>query len=1158
MKFIFLFFLSLSVNAENITKQKVAQEQERRERNIDQAALEAQKKGIQKLKKLTDKYRGTAKESQLLFRLSEMYQESATILFRIAHGQSQTAIKRKYISLYHNELNRSVLTLNRLIKKFPRFRSLSRAYFIRAHAYKENRKISLAKRDYRIITQNFPQSYESLPSYMELANFEIEGNRHAKALQYLRPILKSPDNRFYPLALYKTAWAQYNLRFTDSAIRSLQTHIQFYQEISKRNPSDEGILQNSLMDMTLFYLDGFEQQPDRYSISKALSYFESLSKDLYLQKMNLKFARLLRSHRHDQELIQWKNAIVDRYPRQDSSFGVLLTVLEHQWNHRRFDELVKTSVALTPLYLENRKNLSTFPSYQETQKFLADTTQSLRKMILKNKKATQVNRLSSALADLYHVFISIIPENDPRVMIARYNLAETLFQVKNFPEATQNYRWILAHSEKPRPDIELKAIASQYEFLHAKKIIPKEVAVSHLSKNEGLDTDHMVVTWIKWIDGFKSRFPSQKKEIETFEFESIRTLYALGAIKEALKRLEQFARENPSSQYGIPAAGLALDTYIESEKWNSAYALSEEFRKSTYWQKRKKSKFYQKLFQLSSNSFYKIIENDYSSKRLKAAAEKIDVLLEEFPNNPRQVDALFMRSKIALHEENHQEALIHLNPLIANHSGSNQSKQALLERAMIYEKQFELKKSALDYQSYVLSTKNTKLSRELKKKILRYFWLENANTALKKSIDSKKFCSKEFKTLCDRFLALLSAEGHHSLSARKKFNRALHAPKKNRAIWAIAALQDAKAFSVNDRLLLKRILAGRMKDLDPIESISMLPHARKGIQESFLLNRKAILKFARISGNEKSISHRISVLQSVEKTTERLLKIPYSDIRAQALGHMAQLYLDFSQDLSRVTPPTGLNASAKKAFLATLDEIAQPFFKKGANISQAAFALIQKNSAKASVVQDITRLDRELNPNIWKKRQWNIEFRHPSTVHLGLLEEIYSNLEWDKLDPSQDNKTAPEHHWRKAYQEKNLKKEAYLLGKLEDNDSAFVPALQAALYFQIDEPSLALPILDRKPSPKANRVTLTYRTQSFSVESLSSWEEKSTRDEIENTEQAFAAAYGLFLCGEKLAPEDWIDLLEEAAGSSIQDYQAWAKAQIELTSPKISPVMAKK
>src|SRR5690606_25394061 len=133
-----------------------------------------------------------------------------------------------------------------------------------------------------------------------------EANDHARAITWLKRVEREPESPFYPFALYKLSWAHFNLRQIPQAISYVERHVRYYAERPALATSDQAFRDNMLLDATVFHLDGFEQKLPGYDVDDALKFFRKLEKGPTLGRMIARYAKLLRSHGHEESLVRWK------------------------------------------------------------------------------------------------------------------------------------------------------------------------------------------------------------------------------------------------------------------------------------------------------------------------------------------------------------------------------------------------------------------------------------------------------------------------------------------------------------------------------------------------------------------------------------------------------------------------------------------------------------------------------------------------------------------------------------------------------------------------------------------------------------------------------------------------------------------------------------
>ena len=119
---------------------------------------------------------------------------------------------------------------------------------------------------------------------MSLADFAVEANDHASAITYLKEVEKRPEDPHYPFALYKMAWSYYNLKAIPESLSYAERQIGYYNDRAKRtetnftSDSDAALRENTLLDVAVFYFEGYEENLKPYALDNALDYFKKLER----------------------------------------------------------------------------------------------------------------------------------------------------------------------------------------------------------------------------------------------------------------------------------------------------------------------------------------------------------------------------------------------------------------------------------------------------------------------------------------------------------------------------------------------------------------------------------------------------------------------------------------------------------------------------------------------------------------------------------------------------------------------------------------------------------------------------------------------------------------------------------------------------------------
>jgi|GEM_PF-1101778 len=1023
------------------------------ERNVDQVALYSQEKSIGKLVVLAKKYRGQMQEPVMLAKLAELQQQRATIIFRILHGNANKSTKALDMSRYNKAMQESIGTLNGLIGKYPNFEEIAHAYFMRGKAYEEIKDKIKSEHDYLHLVSNFPGAEDTIAAYMSLADFAIDVNDHARAVGFLKEVEKHPDDTHYPFALYKLAWAHYNLKKIPETMGYAERHIAYYAP--KKNAGDDSVdptnftsdaalRENTLLDSVVFYFEGYEEGSSKYTLNEALSYFRGLESGPVLGRMIVRFAKLLRSHNHDEDLITWKEKVLKSEPDRPESLDAVIVVYESQLNKRIYNQVVKSANDIAGLYANHKK----FESFPKAQKMVLATAEGLQKDIVKNKGATDIASYSKALADIYDSFTRMVEETDPRIPRVHYNLAETLFTIKDYPQATAHYRWVVDHGRWPDkreklgeanvPDASLKAIAARYEVLHLKNLIPKELAAKSLQEDTGKSLDPIMGEWVAWVD---RHLQYSEKGTENFIFEAARALYSQGHIVESVNRLKGFSKKYPNSNFAIPSASLVIDTYITSANWEKTHELAQEFIKVPNW---KTSEFAKRLLAVASDAYYKMVEAQYKVHNYVKALDLADNFIKMYPKSTRLGELLSVAGDAAMVSAEKDRALNYYSKLINDLPGTERAGVALLARGGVVEDRYQFLDAASDYRTYLGMKKEIikltpKEQDDLRKKVLALTWISGEKSELNATLQNKIICTEQMNDDCERYraISILSSSEQSLAMTEDAFDKARKSSNDTKVIWAAIALEGSKSLAFRDRLVAVKLAISGWETLDPLFKFALVPHLSVTIPHAFTLDRAQMKEVAPLLAKEKWITHRVDMIHEMELAATKAIKLPWARIRAEVLSEIAGLYLDLSRGLEALPPPKDLSSSDLTAYEDTIRKLTVPFEEKGQDMRHKAFEIASRFAVEETSFKAIAEPFFAENPSQAKALKPLDTKNAPHALDLALLDQIDPDGKWDRLAKGKRvDESKPEMHlkalWTKALANKQFPQIAFFMQEAQE------------------------------------------------------------------------------------------------------------------------------
>ena len=982
------------------------------ERRVDRAALDSQLNAIRSLQELIGKNRGKEQESALLFKLGEAQRRAGSMQFRIAHGTPAQGGGKAGLQDHKQYLIQSTKTFGQLIQRFPRSSDLPRAYFLKGRSHSESGSPSLARADFLHLVSNFPKSEDTISAYMALAEIAMDKNQWDQAAEYLRPVEKDRSNPHYPHALYRQAWCQYNLKDVPRALSYAERTIRYYSGRGQSR-SDEALRENAILDAALFFLQGYEQRLSHFGVDEAYTYFKRLESGAILGKVIVRYAKLLRAHGHVEELGKWKTLVLSREPERPENLELIVIAYEDQLNKRQYIQLVDTAREL----VSYRNPKSSKESVERAERLLLDAAKQLQQLISKNKNADGVVLLTTALAGIYDCFTRLVDEEDPRVAKVHYNLAESLFEIGQYEQATEHYRWVL--NKGWEKEASLRAIGSRYEHLRKRGLIPKDLKARSIQESPRKDLDKDLVEWIGWVDDHAKR---TAMSVDSFYFEANRAIYLNGDIQDSLKRLLGFALEFPKSKYATPSATLLVDTYVASAEWEKLQELSAKLLAIKEW---KGTEFATRLYGLAADAEFKTVEAAYRAGDYKLAIGKSERFRATYPESKRHSESLAIAGHAALAAKDTSEALGYFSQLMRTAPNSEAGASALLAHGGVREEQLEFTEAARDFQQYLamppaIAKLGDKQRNDLRRKTLAYAWISGDSKLLNRVLADKSVCTPAVSGECQRYevLKIFESQGRGPDFTAKAFSRARHGAVEYRSLWAALALEGARNLAFRDRHVAIRILRKHWDALDSLAKTYILPSVTLSIPRAIAMNRRSIRSVAPLMAREAYLVRRVEAIREIENAGMEAAKLPWARIRASITNELADLYADTARSL--------------RSLRGADPAMAEPFEKKSDSLRAKAFELASSSAIEDDAFDEIAQPYLHADPKRMARLLPKVATRKPEPLDPGQLRTIDPDGDWGNesgqcKDSSRCAVNALKARWYHAARQRRWAEAAYLV-----------------------------------------------------------------------------------------------------------------------------------
>lgn len=989
---------AISAPAPVLADQDDHQKQERVDRTVDQASADTQTEAERDLVSLARNYRGSAREPELLLRLSELRLEIADTLFRVDYAPGEGSEKKAYIGT----IRRSLEPLSRLIEEHSKAAEFPRALFLRGKAHRLLGNAKPALKDFEAFLARYSSREEADLAAIGVADLSIELKNYARVPAVLEPISRNSSSPLYGIALQKRAWSFHAQGMQSRAVSELKRLAKFFKAQSSSGELPRGlaaIRASILDDVPSVAYAAFREDPRRFNLYQADALLKSFDRGAGYRDMAAQFTERLRAADLASEIGTWKRIVLRSDPSKQDNLGPFAGILEYDLGREAYREAIEDARDVARILTAHPKS----EDAESARALLVKTADVLTKRIADYKKNSKSSEAEKHLLALFPLIDQSLDKKDFRRIAVRWNLAGTLESLERYDSAASLYRWIEKNWENGGTPVAgvsaqaagIKAISARYESLRRAGVIPKDLAVKASSRVSIQAAQRQsLMEWIAWVDEAASRADSKTQEqISHFIFEGNRGLYAGGLTELALDRSKRLAADRPGSIVAAPSASLVMDTWIARKNWEKVESLALEFADVKGW---KSGDFSKKMLEQASNARLKRAEDAYARKAYAEARNHGNEFVGRYPQSPRAVDAqgIACNSSIRLHEAD--AALSCLEGVVRMAPGTQVAREALKNAALIEDGRFRFLESARLYMRY-LNSPGTKLSQDeltrVRRRILRLTRASGDAEEMRQAASRKSNCTGQLKQECERNLAIASLIGQSESQSA-----ALHSVQKSRsaapalrAIWATHAIGQWESLSPRSARTVVAALIRHWKDTEASTRYFLIPRLSQKLPEVMKKDRER-LRERRLTDNAQSILKRIQALQAWETAAAEIGQLPLSSVQAAVLSQTHGAYEDLVSELKELEAPKGSNEAQKKEHRRLIAKMSEPFVLKARKIRDHWAALERQRSVGMKMEGIAGIWDRKGQTNSAINKEWPKALREKEWSRVAFFAEESSDL----------------------------------------------------------------------------------------------------------------------------------------------------------------------
>jgi len=535
----------------------------------------AEESAIKALEKILAKKRGTSEQSDLELRLAELHVRRAkTGRFFDLYKNSLNSTAKTNPSLIVSakpSIEKALVILYGIEKRDPTFSEMPNVLFNIAFAQQAIGEIGKSQEAYLKLVSKYPNSSYIPDSLLSLGEMSYDKGEFEKAISYFEKINQYPSSRAYPYAMYKSAWASYNLKRDKEAIDKLLKTIKGDKfEISEDRRHN--LRQESLRDLVLF-------TSESVSAEEYNSFFKKVSTTDEYRDSILLAAKLFESHSRHSDLIIILNEFINSKVGSPADRSEALNyITEAHENLKQRKEVLETL---------KRYNKICLGDISEDGKCAKNFRKATNEITTKWWEIWQKNKNHKEFSELTQQALEIeLAEDQGRSEDAKTRLsyADLLFQQQNYAKASEEYLRVSQYEKLEnnlREEALYSSLISSDKLVEARLEQLKDKKSASDSTLTNLYQNQLSVTnyYLQKIKGTKYS--------DNIQFKRAYLLYQLKIFTEALPALKTCAKNSKNADLKTKAQDLILDILNSEKKYAEINSEIQGFLKETLKPERK-------------------------------------------------------------------------------------------------------------------------------------------------------------------------------------------------------------------------------------------------------------------------------------------------------------------------------------------------------------------------------------------------------------------------------------------------------------------------------------------------------------------------------------------------------------------------------------------
>lgn len=691
----------------------------------------AEDKAIQSLQALLKKRKGTAQESDLLYRLAELYMRKAKTGRFFDLNSDSKSMKLSSFPIPPQKgkdwIRKASDTYFDIEKRFPNYSELDGVIFNNAFANQQLGDTKKSELLYKKLLDRFPKSSLVPDALIALGELLYDQARFKEAKSSFENVGRFPEAKIYSYGLYKLAWTLYNMKLSDEAVNKL------VEVVEKNPPSIDpsrryNLRQEALRDLVLFVADRIKGEA-LYDFFKKIATLEELGQAM------VNTAKLYESYSREKEIHIFLNEFLNR--EQTHAYRVkahMILVNANEVLKKRDDVLANLDAGSKLCDLDStwkaRQELAwvTESCQNDFRKTSLEIAKKWWEIWLKNKAHPEFSKLTEKALRL------VLKGDDPEKpdFKTRYALAELLFQQGQFDEASLQYERVAQTSNESTMvhDANYSALYSAQKSIDKEKAKDKQERVRKLS--------------LAYIQKYPKGVHSLPVQLQVALAE-----YEVNKDKEAENYLLPLVSQNTNKDVRKKSQDLMLDIYNLRKNYPELKKMASAYLKEADTQERKIS--LQKIYE---EAHYSEIQNALKEKSKIEVSEMLIEFRNTHPHSKISNEVLWQAISLAYTDGYKAKGAGLSLEFVNQYPNDKRNADALKEAAQAYLDTGRIDESLKVYQRILKTTTGVE-KRKLQDIIVDLQLLEKRGVEARKTLKEimSSSASSEKQALQDRYIA---------------------------------------------------------------------------------------------------------------------------------------------------------------------------------------------------------------------------------------------------------------------------------------------------------------------------------------------------------------------------------------------------------------------